>query len=145
MYRFKLEPLLMHRRNQEESAQKELAQARRKLADEREKLNQAKKEKQQCIHNLQAEKRECNNFYTIKLYESYIGRLSGDIEEQGMCVQRAAHAVDQTRRKLISAMQKHKTLQKLKQKSRQNFERELLQNERKLMDELASIRHARKM
>ncbi len=135
----------MHRRNQEESAQKELAQARRKLADEREKLNQAKREKQQCIQNLQAQKRECTNFHTIKLYESYIGRLSGEIEDQSMCVQRTAQVVDQKRRKLITAMQKHKTLQKLKQKSRQNFERELLQSERKSMDELASIRHARKM
>ena len=42
MYRFRLEALLTHRRHQEETGQKELAQAQRKLSTEREKLEKKK-------------------------------------------------------------------------------------------------------
>ena len=45
MYRFKLEALLNYRRHQEEACQKELAQARRRLTDKREKLERKKKGK----------------------------------------------------------------------------------------------------
>jgi flagellar biosynthesis chaperone FliJ len=42
-------------------------------------------------------------------------------------------------------MKKRKTLQKLKFKEKLAYQRTLMQDERKLMDELASIRHARKI
>ena len=145
MYQFKLEALLSHRRNQEETAQKELAEARRKLADERENLDRKKKEKQQCIERLQAKKKECKNVSEIRLYMNYIDQLIRDIEDQGICVHETAKVVDQKRNALISIMQKHKTLKKLRYKERQAYEKKLIQDERKLMDELASIRHARKM
>ncbi len=145
MYRFKLEALLSHRRNQEEAAQKELAQARRKLADERENLDRKKREKQQNIQRLQAKKNECTNVSEIRLYMNYIDQLIRDIEDQGICVHKTTKVVDQKRNALISVMQKHKTLEKLKYKERQAYEKNRMEDERKLMDELASIRHVRKI
>lgn len=144
MYRFKLEALLNHRRNQKEAAQKELAQAWRKLADEREKLDRKKREKKVNIERLQAKKKECTNASDISLYLNYISKLSKDIEEQGVCVRNSAKLVDQKRDALIAVMQKHKILKRLKNKQRREFEQKQIQDERKLMDELASIRHARK-
>ena len=76
---------------------------------------------------------------------SYIQQLSKDIEDQAMRVHKTAKLVDQKRHELVSIMQKHKTLKKLKDKEQQAYHQKLMQNERKLMDELASIRHARKM
>ena len=79
------------------------------------------------------------------LYMNYIQQLSKDIEDQAMHVHKTAKLVDQKRHELISIMQKHKTLKKLKYKEQQAYQQKLMQDERKLMDELASIRHARKM
>jgi flagellar export protein FliJ len=59
-------------------------------------------------------------------------------------VHNTANLVDRKREALIAVMQKHKILTKLKSKQRRAFEQKLIQDERKLMDELASIRHARK-
>ena len=145
MYRFKLEALLTHRRHQEEAGQKELAQVRRKLSDEREKLDREKKEKQESLERLQAKKKESTTVSDILLYMNYIQQLSKDIEDQAMRVHKTAKLVDQKRHELVSIMQKHKTLKKLKDKEQQAYHQKLMQNERKLMDELASIRHARKM
>jgi len=145
MYRFKLEALLTHRRHQEEAGQKELAQVRRKLSDEREKLDREKKEKQESLERLQTKKKESTTVSDILLYMNYIQQLSKDIEDQAMRVHKTAKLVDQKRHELVSIMQKHKTLKKLKDKEQQAYHQKLMQNERKLMDELASIRHARKM
>ena len=145
MYRFKLEALLSHRRHQEEACQKELAQARRRLTDEREKLERKKKEKQESLEKLQVKKKESKTVSDIMLYMNYIQQLSKDIEDQAMHVHKTAKLVDQKRHELVSIMQKHKTLKNLKYKEQQAYQQKLMQDERKIMDELAAIRHARKM
>jgi flagellar protein FliJ len=145
MYRFKLEALLNYRRHQEEACQKELAQARRRLTDKREKLEQKKKEKQESLEKLQVKKKVSTTVSDIMLYMNYIQQLSKDIEDQAMLVHKTAKLVDQKRHELVSVMQKHKTLKNLKYKEQQAYQQKLMQDERKLMDEIASIRHARKM
>jgi flagellar export protein FliJ len=145
MYRFKLEALLNHRRHQEETCQKELAQARRRLFDERKKLEQKKREKKESLEKLQSKKKESTTVSDIMLYMNYIHQLSKDIEEQAMHMHNTAKLVDLKREELISIMQKHKTLEKIKYKERLAYHQKLMQDERKLMDELVSIRHARKV
>ena len=145
MYRFKLEALLTHRRHQEETGQKELAQARRKLSEDREKLDRKKREKQESLENLHEKKKESTTVSDILLYMNFIQRLSKEIEDQAMRIHKTAKIVDQKRHELVAIMQKHKALKKLKYKEQQAYQQKLMQNERKLMDELSSIRHARKI
>jgi flagellar export protein FliJ len=71
--------------------------------------------------------------------------LSKDIEDQAMHVHKTVKLADQKRHELISVMQKRKTLKKLKYKEQQAYQQKLMQDERKLMDEIASIRHGRKV
>jgi flagellar FliJ protein len=144
MFRFKLEALLNHRRHQEEDCQKKLAEAHRKLSDERKTLLQIKTKKQKSLEILQARKKISTTVTDIRLYVNYIQQLSMDIEYQARHVQKSAKIVDQKRHDLIAIMKKRKTLQKLKSKEKLTYQRTLMQDERKLMDELASIRFARK-
>ena len=145
MYQFKLEALLNHRRHQEDTCQKELAQARRRLSDEREKLERKKREKQGSLKKLQTKKKESTTVSDIMLHINYLHQLSKDIEDQAVHTHNIAKLVDQKREALIASMQKHKILGKIKYKERLAYQRKLMQDERKLMDELASIRHARKI
>ncbi len=145
MYRFKLEALLNHRRHQEEACQKELAQARRRLSNERGELDRKKKDKQESLEKLQAKKKENTTVSGIILYINYLQQLSKDIEDQALRVHRAVKLVDQKRHELISIMQKRKTLKTIKHKEKQAYQQKLMQDERKSMDELASIGHARQM
>jgi flagellar export protein FliJ len=145
MYRFKLEALLTHRRRQEEAGQKELAQARRKLFDERQKLDRKKREKQEILEALQAEKNKRTTASDIRLYMNYIQQLSKEIEDQARQMHRSAKFVDQKRQELVAIMKKHNTLKKLKYKGQRTYQQKMMQTERKLMDDFASIRHVRKM
>ena len=145
MYRFKLEALLNHRRYQEEVCQKELAQAQRELSDERVKLNRKKIVKQESLKKLRAKKKEKPTVSDIMLHMNYLTELSKDIENQALRVQKSTKYVDQKSHELISIMKKRKTLKKIKNTDLQAYQQKLTQDERKLMDEVASTRHVRKM
>jgi flagellar FliJ protein len=145
MYRFNLEALLNHRRHQEEVCQKELAQIERQLADERGKLNRLKEDKQENTQKLQAKQKIHINVSVIILSVNYIRQLSKNIKKQAQCVRLSTRKVNQKRTELVMIVKKRKILEKLKEKEQLAYQQKMLQNERKLMDEVAAIRHARKM
>ena len=145
MYRFKLEALLNHRRYQEEVCQKELTTALIVLSDEREKLDRKKSEKQESLEKLQTKKKENPTLWDIKSHMNYLTQLSEDIESQALRVRNSSKLVDQKRQELISIMQKRKTLKKIKYKDWQRYQQKFMQDERRLMDEVASTRYVRKI
>jgi flagellar FliJ protein len=145
MYQFKLEALLNHRRHQEEVCQKQLAQTERQLVDEQDKLRRQKKEERENILNLQAKQKDNINVADIILSVNYIQQLSNKIKVQKNSVREATKKVNQKRNELIGIVKKRKTLEKLKEKQWLAYQQKMMQNERKLMDEVASTRHVRKM
>jgi flagellar FliJ protein len=145
MYRFKLEALLTHRRHQEETCQKGLAQAQKKLAAEQLKLRRKKEEKRENLRRLQAAQRRSTSVSAIILYVNYIAQLTKSIEDQNRCVREATQKVNQNRKELVAAVKKRKTLEKLKERQWQAYQKKMLTNERKFMDDVASTRYARKM
>jgi flagellar export protein FliJ len=60
-------------------------------------------------------------------------------------VRKASKNVTQQRENLIAIMKKRKTLEKLKEKERLEYQQKGMQAERKFNDEVASTRHIRKM
>ena len=145
MYRFKLEALLNHRRHQEEICQKELAGFQRQLADEQDKLRRQRQQKRDTIQKLQTRQKESPRVSDIILFMNYIAQLSKEIEVQAICVREAARKVNQKRNELIGIVKKRKTLEKLKEKDWLAFQKKMMQDERKLKDEVATARHTRKV
>ena len=145
MYRFKLQVLLNHRRHQEDVCQKQLAQAERQLADEKGKLRQQKRQKRDHLQSLKVKQKALRNVSDIILSVDYIQQLSNKIENQKNCVREATKNVNEKRSELIGIVKKRKTLEKLKEKDLLAYQQKIMQNERKLLDEVASTRHARKM
>jgi flagellar FliJ protein len=140
-----LEALLNHRRHQEEECQKQLAEARKELAAEQNKLGRSKREKHENVLELQKKQKNSASVSDIILYLNYIQQLSKKIEDQKRCVQKANKKVKQVRSELIMIIKNRKTLEKLKDKGQRAYEQKMIQDERKLMDEVATTRHARKM
>ena len=145
MYRFRLEALLNHRCHQQEVLQKQLADAQKKLANEQQKLRIIKREKQANAQLLRKKQKESNTVTDILIYVTFIEKLSKNIKNQHERVQEAGEMVTRKRNELMAAMKKRKALEKLKEKGWQAYQQRLMTNERKLIDEVASTRHARKM
>ena len=138
MYRFNLEPLLNHRRYQEEVFQKELAGLKIRLAAEKDKLWILRQKKRKYIQQLQEKQTEGCPASEIKLFVDFVDQLSKEMEAQRQNVLEAEHDFNLKRQDLIAAMKKRKTLDRLKEKGLQAYEQEQFKKERSFMDEVAS-------
>ena len=137
MYQFNLEPLLNHRRYQEEILQKDLADLKIRLAAEKEKLGVLRQKMRNTVQQLQKTQSAGKPASEIKLYVDFIERLSKEMEAQRKKVLESERKFNQKRQGLIAAMKKRKTLDRLKEKDLQVYEKKQLKKERNLMDEVA--------
>jgi flagellar FliJ protein len=137
MYRFNLEPLLNHRRYQEEILQKELAGLKTRLAAEKDKLRVLKKKKRQYLGQLQLKQQSGRPVSEIKLYLHFVDHLSKEMNAQNQRVLRVEKGFNLKRQDLIQAMKNRKTLEKLQEKGFQAHQQKMLKKERDFMDEVA--------
>ena len=77
MYKFDLEPLLNHRRNQEEVLQKKLAESRIRLTAEQKKLRKLKEKKREYAHTLRSLQKKTGTVSDLILYLRYLDHLDG--------------------------------------------------------------------
>ena len=137
MYRFNLEPLLNHRRYQEEILQKELAGLKTRLVAEKDKLRVLKKKKRQYLGQLQLKQQSGRPVSEIKLYLHFVDHLSKEMNAQNQRVLRVEKGFNLKRQDLIQAMKNRKTLEKLQEKGFQAHQQKMLKKERDFMDEVA--------
>ena len=138
MYKFNLQPLLNHRRYQEEILQKELAKSKKYLAEEQKKLRIIKQKKREYSHKLQQRQKNDGTVSELILYFRYLDRLSKDLDNQRQRVAIAEKQFNQKRKDLIEIMKKRKMLEKLKEKGWKSFQHRMLKKERNFMDEIAA-------
>ena len=138
MYQFNLEPLLNHRRYQEEVLQKELAELKIRLEAEKVKLWLLRQKKRKTVLLLQEKQTDGRPASEIKLYIDFVEQLSKKMEAQKQNVKEAERNYSLKRQDLVAAMKKRKILDRLKEKGLQAYEQEQLKKERNLMDEVAA-------
>jgi flagellar FliJ protein len=143
MFRFKFELLLKHRRHEEENARRNLFAAQMTLRSAQERMRRIKKERRHCILRLQQRQAGKLDTAAITLALDFINRLTAQLEEAQGAVFQAEKLVTIRHRELVKAVKRRKTLEKLKEKERQRYQRELIRQETKFMDEVAVNRHAR--
>jgi flagellar FliJ protein len=137
MYQFKLEPLLNHRRYQEEVLQKELADHKKRLQSEQDQLRDLKHKKRHNLQQLRAKQKQGRPASELKLYVDFVDHLTSELEAQAQKVMEAQRRFNSTHRALMVAMKKRKALEKLKEKGRQAYEQTQLKKERALLDDVA--------
>jgi flagellar FliJ protein len=140
MYRFNLESLLNHRRYQEEILQRELADLKKRLAAEKNKLQLLKKKMRKYLQNLKQKQKKGHRASEIKLFFDFVDHISKETHAQYQRVIGAEQAFFLKREELISAMKKRKTLEKLKAKGWQAYQQKQFKKERDFMDEVAGRR-----
>jgi flagellar FliJ protein len=145
MYKFNLESLLNHRKYTEEILQKEFAESKKMLGDEKKKLRKFEIEKQKCGTQLQLKQKEGKPAAEILVYINYIWKLSKNIDYQCRRVMAAQKTFGQKRLALIEAMKKRKILEKLKAKSLREYQQMMTKKEQDYMNEIAVNQHNRKV
>lgn len=142
MYKFNLEPLLNHRRYQEEILQKELADNKKNLVKQQHRLQDIKQNRRHYSKVLHQRQKKDGTVSDLIIYFRYIERLSTELDHQMRQVELAKKRVNQKRRELVEVMKKRKTLEKLKEKELKDFQQKMQKIERNLMDEVAAKQHS---
>lgn len=138
MYKFNLQPLLNHRRYQEEILQKEFVESKEFLTEEQKKLRIIIQKKREYSQELQQRQRNDGTVSELILYFRYLDRLSKDLDNQKHRVAVAEKQFNKKRKDLIGIMKKRKMLEKLKEKGWKGFQHRMLKKERDFMDEIAA-------
>ena len=136
-FKFKLEALRRYRGFQEDVLQKELAHAQRNRDQEIERLHLLMDKRSRAESDLKRQQEISTNGPHMALYDAYIQRLTGEIDEQQVRVKQAEAMCDEKMGALLEAMQNRKSIDKLKEKDLRAYVEELNQAEQKFLNEIA--------
>jgi len=141
-YRFKLEALRQYRSFQEETRQKEMADAQRIRDRESRILSELTELRNQTEKDLKSKQKESIMAPYLAIYSNYLNKLESDIFAQKHKLADAEKMLEKTREALLAAMQKRKTLEKLKEKGLKVHLENLNSQEEKFINEMAISRFA---
>ncbi len=136
-FKFRLEALRRYRNFQEDTLQKELAEAQRNRDLEIDRLQSLLDKRSRTEDSLKREQQKSTSGSHMTLYDSYLKRLAAEIADQDKRIRQADAICDQKMQELLKAMQDRKTIDKLKEKDLQAYMDTLNQNEQKFLNEIA--------
>lgn len=135
-FKFRLNAVLKVEQIKKEQAEIEFAKTAKFLLDQRNKLVDYENE---LLHGMQEYYKMSNRKITVDTltsYSSYFDRMRFQIENQKQCIVDAELAKKEKLRILQLAMSKLKTVEQLRDKSFEKFQREQLLDEQKELDEI---------
>ena len=140
-YRFRLEALKRYRHFQEETCQKEFADAQRLYEQEVRALAALVELRSKTEAQMSREKHTKTTGAHMTMVTQYLERLARQIEERQREMRKAQKKCEKKRQGLIAAMQKRKTLEKLKAHGLSAYLQHLDHEEEKFISEMAINRH----
>lgn len=143
-FKFKLQIVLDVKEKREEEEKEKLAKLFKLKADEEAVLAKLEREKFDTLEELKEKQKTGGiNVEKIKMYHAHLKKLDHRITNQKLRLTEIDIAIDKQREALLEATKEKKTFEKLKEKHYDEWLKELDAEERKFIDELATIRFAR--
>ncbi|MBI2266781.1 MAG: flagellar export protein FliJ [Armatimonadetes bacterium] len=141
-FRFKLQTVLNYKVEMEEEEQRKLAEILDRQGKERAVLAGLQSLKaQKNVELLQKQGAGKLNVGEIQMYRAHLKQLDVSIVNQEIKLQQIAFELEEQRKALLAAHQQVQIYEKLKEKNKEEFDAEIEAEERKLIDELATIRY----
>ena len=142
-FQFRLQQYLGIKEQIEEQKELEYAKALRTVEEEKQKLAEFRKLKDESVENLRCSVAKSISPFEIRRYNNNIERLKQQIKTQEERVAAAEAFAEQKRQELIQAMKERKSLETLKDNAREEFLKEVDMAERKQVDELVSFKYSK--
>ncbi len=138
---FNMQGLLNIKEKLEEQSKTEYGKALNKLEEEKNILLNLENSKKQNIVNFRESINKGVKPNYIKSINQFISLIDKKIEQQVENVNKAEEVVEQKRLVLLNAMKERKVLEALKEKEKENYFREELKKEQKIIDEIVSYKY----
>ena len=140
-YQFRLEALKRFRHFQEETSQKEFSDAKRLYEREVKTLTDMVALRKKTEADMERENHKSTTGPQMAIYAQYLERLDRQITAQQVVMTQAHQKCEIKRQELMVAMQKRKTLEKLKEHGLNAYLQNLNHEEEKFINEMAINRH----
>ena len=138
---FNMQGLLNIKEKLEEQSKTEYGKALNKLEKEKNILLNLENSKKQNIVNFRESINKGVKPNYIKNINQFISLIDKKIEEQIENINKAEEIVEQKRLILLNAMKERKVFEALKEKEKENYFREELKKEQKIIDEIVSYKY----
>ena len=145
MFNFRLQSVLNYRKQLEGRIASEFADTMRQFNCEKNILKKLKRESSDLVCRLNSMKEIKLYAADISAYFLYIKHIKLKKEHHEKLISRIERELEEKRLKLIDAIKKRKTLEMIREKMLKEYRIDLIANERKELDELATSRYARNM
>lgn len=140
-FKFRLQGFLGVKEKIEEQKKVEYGAALKKLDEENQKLNSLANEKGIYINSFRESLIKKVSPSELKVHNDYIEVLKEKIILQYKVIEQSKEIVERRRLELVEAMKEHKMLDTLKEKDYEQFLKDELIAEQKLVDEVVSYRY----
>ena len=138
---FNMQGLLNIKEKLEEQTKTEYGKALAKLEQEKSILLNLKNKKQENILSFRESINKGVKPNYIDNINKYISLIDKKIEGQMQNINKAKEIVEEKRLALLEAMKERKVLETLKEKEKENYFKEELKNEQKIIDEIVSYKY----
>ena len=144
VFKFKLQTVLDLKQKIEDEEKEKLGKLIQEKHREEMVLERLKQAESQARSELKEKQREGKlDIDELRRYDSHLKRLGNAIISQNLRLKELAIRIEEQRQVLIKASQEKKIYEKLKEKHQEAFIKELDDEERKFIDELATSRYRR--
>ena len=144
-FKFRMQTILDHKQDLEDKEKEKLAKIIQRL--EQAKIYVANLEKKKEMTRLELKEKQRNgqlNINELRIYNAFLKKLDQDILNAKLMIEQIKAEEREQRQKLLKAAQDRQAFEKLKEKHKEAFDAEVEEKERKLIDEIATIKFARK-
>lgn len=143
-FRFRLEPVLQMRQRLEEQAQQALARAERQLHESERRLSAADDRLRAAYASAGEAERAGADVVVLTWHRNWIVARTRDVEAGRLEVQERLETRDLRLRQAQEALKQRRVLERFKERARHTFEAEAAHREMQAIDELATLRAARR-
>jgi len=143
-FQFKFETVLKVKENKEQELKKELLKLIALKTEQEMMLNDINLEKKRISQEKLNNKSELLNIQSYIFYENYINSLRRQITSIEKVIKELEKRADDKREEVIEASKEKKIFEKLKERHYENFKKLVIQNEQKVLDEIAIGKFNRK-
>ena len=141
-FTFRLQTVLEHKQRLEELAQLDHAQAQAIQVREERSLGQLHDAEDRGFAELERQRFDVRlDIESLRFGMTYLDALKVQITRQEQVVGRVRKATDTKREQLVGAMQDRKVLERLREKQRADFDKEMARREAAEQDEMVVMRH----
>lgn len=140
--RFRLTPVLSHRKHLEEKAQHDFVEAGQAVDEALGKLRLMESRRAQYETDLRYKQEQTGNVAGIVLGLQYLRRLKHEIDLQKGILSKLESTREIKRELLLEAVKNRKAIEKLKEKQNTDRRRKANRNENNLMDDISATRFA---